>query len=631
MSAIRLAIRFILLGAYFALSPLSAQVRIEVTSVPQLMLPQEGLYIVGSFNDWNPGEKEYKLQRGDNGNLFIIIPAEFGDFKYKFTQGSWTVVEGNAEGLSIADREYIAAKEENPRLVKVSIEGWEKRVFYRFVVTGVPENTPHDAALYITGNFNNWDPGNESFKLQRQTNGEFRVSIFSDLKQIEYKFTRGNWSSVEGTATGKARRNRVIDRGYKGKIDNIPIEIESWEDLTGTFTYFSFFDLLLLFSAFQGFLLVITIPTIQDYNRKANQLLVLLLAITSVLMLVRVLSGYRELAQAFPKMQLFPDFLWLAYAPIFYFYVEKLLFNANRLAPRGWLHFIPLAVQFVAYMPLFLMDNVDLKVRIFNGDPVFILVFRIFGGIAFLYNCYYWWVLWKEINDYRAQAESSFSYEENLHFLNTVMIIKAFCLSIWFIASLVTIYGWILGKDYDTLISSISSVIWLIFSTIPHFLGYFAIHQPEVFKMPRTVSRFVVDSPVMVPVLKEPSVLDSKQEEHDETLEDIKSKLEAYMEEEKPFTNPKLTLNELATMMKVQAHVLSRVINEGYEKNFFDFINSYRVEEFKLRVDDPRYRHYTLLSIAFEVGFNSKTAFNRSFKKLTNLSPSAYYSQVKAL
>lgn len=73
--------------------------------------------------------------------------------------------------------------------------------------------------------------------------------------------------------------------------------------------------------------------------------------------------------------------------------------------------------------------------------------------------------------------------------------------------------------------------------------------------------------------------------------------------------------------------MLSRVINDGFEHNFFDFINYYRVAEFKQRMADPRHRNATLLSIAFEVGFNSKTAFNRAFKKITDQTPRTYFNQ----
>jgi AraC-like DNA-binding protein len=107
------------------------------------------------------------------------------------------------------------------------------------------------------------------------------------------------------------------------------------------------------------------------------------------------------------------------------------------------------------------------------------------------------------------------------------------------------------------------------------------------------------------------------------------SKLAYYMETQKPYTNPKLTLVELAQSLKMPPYLLSKVINNGFGKNFFDFINSYRIEEFKKRVEDPQFKNYTLLSIAFDVGFNSKTAFNRSFKKITSQTPSTYFNNMR--
>ena len=97
------------------------------------------------------------------------------------------------------------------------------------------------------------------------------------------------------------------------------------------------------------------------------------------------------------------------------------------------------------------------------------------------------------------------------------------------------------------------------------------------------------------------------------------------MKKEKPFLNSKLTLQDLAEMLHVNIHTLSRVINEGYRKNFFDFINEYRIEEFKRLVNIDQYKNYTFLAIAMEVGFSSKTTFNRSFKKSTGKTPREYF------
>ncbi|HZI54714.1 MAG TPA: helix-turn-helix domain-containing protein, partial [Chitinophagaceae bacterium] len=82
-------------------------------------------------------------------------------------------------------------------------------------------------------------------------------------------------------------------------------------------------------------------------------------------------------------------------------------------------------------------------------------------------------------------------------------------------------------------------------------------------------------------------------------------------------------------ILKIHPNTLSQVINSFENKTFYDYINGLRIEEFKTLVTDPGSRQFTLLSLAFECGFNSKTAFNRNFKKATGQSPSDYLNQVK--
>src|SRR5690606_38677089 len=93
-------------------------------------------------------------------------------------------------------------------------------------------------------------------------------------------------------------------------------------------------------------------------------------------------------------------------------------------------------------------------------------------------------------------------------------------------------------------------------------------------------------------------------------------KLKIYMSEKKPYLNPDLTLPQLAGELNIPSHYLSEVINKNIGQNFFDFINRYRMEEVKTKIINPGYQKYSVLGIAFEAGFNSKSAFNRVFKNI---------------
>ena len=96
------------------------------------------------------------------------------------------------------------------------------------------------------------------------------------------------------------------------------------------------------------------------------------------------------------------------------------------------------------------------------------------------------------------------------------------------------------------------------------------------------------------------------------------------MREEKPFLEADLTLGKLAKRIGLHQNYLSRIINEKRQQSFNDFINQYRIEEARQRLADPRWKNATILQIAYETGFYSKSVFNTAFKKFTGLTPSAY-------
>jgi putative ABC transport system permease protein len=95
------------------------------------------------------------------------------------------------------------------------------------------------------------------------------------------------------------------------------------------------------------------------------------------------------------------------------------------------------------------------------------------------------------------------------------------------------------------------------------------------------------------------------------------------------YEDPELTLTTLAEKLKIPPHDLSRIINTGLEKNFSDFINEFRVRDIARKMQDPAYDQLTLLGIAYESGFNSKTTFNRVFKEMTGKTPAEYKNSLK--
>jgi adenylate cyclase len=111
-------------------------------------------------------------------------------------------------------------------------------------------------------------------------------------------------------------------------------------------------------------------------------------------------------------------------------------------------------------------------------------------------------------------------------------------------------------------------------------------------------------------------------------LKKYRHQLKALMDTEKPYLDPGLTIRSLAEILGIPSNHLSQLLSEGFDKNFSEFINSYRLEAFKSKAADPSQQHLTLIALAYDSGFNSKTVFNTFFKKMMGMTPKAYWKEV---
>ena len=106
-----------------------------------------------------------------------------------------------------------------------------------------------------------------------------------------------------------------------------------------------------------------------------------------------------------------------------------------------------------------------------------------------------------------------------------------------------------------------------------------------------------------------------------EATSDILHRLRTLMATDRSYQNPDLSLTDLAAQLRLPPHHLSQVMNEQCQQNFFDLINTYRIEEVKRQLQLPEMAHLKLEKIGFVAGFNSKSVFNAAFKKSTQTTP----------
>ncbi len=167
------------------------------------------------------------------------------------------------------------------------------------------------------------------------------------------------------------------------------------------------------------------------------------------------------------------------------------------------------------------------------------------------------------------------------------------------------------------LIINMAYVFYLI---LVFYLAYFALQQKAIFNEKRETDlalRIFINE-------EEQRDLQRKQILTNEQLLRLKPKLVELMESQKPYLNSELGLTNLAMMMQIGIHELSYLVNVGFENNFYGFVNNYRVEESKILLSSSKHQHLSIIGIAFEAGFNSKTVFNTTFKKMTGLTPTEF-------
>lgn len=155
--------------------------------------------------------------------------------------------------------------------------------------------------------------------------------------------------------------------------------------------------------------------------------------------------------------------------------------------------------------------------------------------------------------------------------------------------------------------------IWIIQIILLYALVFIIILKRDLFEIP------IFENKVTKDHLK--PILSDKTDEHYQNLLQL-------IAEEKLYQDAQLSMDTLAKKTDLSNGYLSKIINQKEGKNFYDFINSYRVKEVKANLTHPDYAHYSILGIGLEAGFKSKSTFNAVFKKMTGMTPSAFKKSI---
>ncbi|MFY7910816.1 MAG: helix-turn-helix domain-containing protein [Emticicia sp.] len=319
---------------------------------------------------------------------------------------------------------------------------------------------------------------------------------------------------------------------------------------------------------------------------------------------------YRNILFYTPFQQLF------LLAPVLYFYFKTLLDKSFSFSTKDYIHFLPATLYLIYSIVVFFIDRVVLKEYYFYADGKdkdFSTWYQIIGLLSLTY---YLIQSLKTYNEYKAITYNVVSFAESVMFRWAKRFLIAFLMLI-----AIRIIFFIANPEWD----EFGKKFWyyVCFSVLFYYVsisGYTnSVLSTTSFR--DSARNFENDSKLNV----EDITIDKNTFKAEIADLDIwKEKIESLMLVDKMYENPELVISDLSNRLGTHSKKISQIINEGFGMNFNDFVNDYRTKALIAKIEEGEHNIQTLLGLALDCGFNSKSTFNRAFKRATNLSPKEY-------
>lgn len=363
-------------------------------------------------------------------------------------------------------------------------------------------------------------------------------------------------------------------------------------------------------SVFVSLLLAFFLFTVKTQNKLANSLFGAFFILSAI-----DLSGFfiNPATRTELNFEIFRSTFCLLAMPLFYLYVLAVCYSDFRLQRKHLMHLLPFIVVNLVFIPR-VYGSLDIDknsfIAVLNQMPeiYFIQILVEFQYAFYIISVFLILKKYREIylENYANPSTATYKwlFQITCVFLtaHSILILK----NLLRYTGFREIFLWA-----NVLVGSIALFItcWFIMKALNH---------PELF---RGVNSKLKLTKEILPETEEKSNSNNAQSE---LISSQISGLKQYMTEKEPFLDPSLTIQELANQIDIPVRDLSVLINHHMDQHFFDFVNEYRIQKAMNILKDKSKNDVTVLEILYEVGFNSKSSFNTSFKKYTSLTPTAY-------
>lgn len=313
----------------------------------------------------------------------------------------------------------------------------------------------------------------------------------------------------------------------------------------------------------------------------------------------------KETMIQFPYILLFIDYLPFVYGPLIYFYVHHLLFKNYKPGIPFYIHFIPAIIEIIFYLIIFVSkDAIYIRSQIAlvwgGSPPIYIIIIdslKIISGIT--YSIFTFLLI---LNN-RDSLKKWINNKDHKKWLITLIVSFAICWLPVIIASIIRVLD---SANNSYLIEIVLSLQIIFLATFLYIVTFFTLKYPFILN-PKQIRE---------EIKKKLNIEESE-------IESIKTAL-AIEVQNQFYTDPDITLTKTAKIINTHSNRLSFVLNEIYDMNFKQYINQFRLKRFLELADPNKLKEETILGIAFDSGFPSKSTFHRVFKEKYGISATEY-------
>ena len=380
-----------------------------------------------------------------------------------------------------------------------------------------------------------------------------------------------------------------------GRADTI-IEVYITETITDKLqklTSLYITDLLLFGGASLGFLLSLALTKSTTNKQPATNVLSLTLLLAS-LMLIGRLSFIRYPSDWVYQWSLLPDLFIFLFGPLSFLYAKRLISNRNQYLKSIDFALPGLFILVAAY--LIALPRIEFMALLTAGKLN--LTYSLIEGTAIVSNFLYWVKSFRLYRVYKREGMGKAYPGSGVSLFRVFLMTTLISWSTWS-------YGYIVYYLYNGSPIVNYDIVWIIIPISIYVVGYVSLREKHEFKTTKVIP-------------------ETSQELGADEVWLIERRIHELILEGEFYLDKQLTLFALSEQINVSTNKLSWYLNNVQGCNFYDFVNELRVQAFIKRLEKGDHVQQTLLSLAMEVGFNSKSTFNKAFKMFVQETPSAY-------